>query len=58
MMLPFQSRYANEENVRQIVRRLRSALKKVGISDLVESIPRRGYYVAWSVAVSAKLMTD
>src|SRR5262249_25657389 len=46
--LPFQSRYANEENVRQVVRRLRSALDAVGATDLVESSQGRGYYVAWS----------
>jgi DNA-binding winged helix-turn-helix (wHTH) protein len=48
--LPFQSRYANEENVRQVVRRLRTTLKKIGVVDVVKAVPGRGYYVAWSVS--------
>jgi len=50
--LPFQSRYANEDNVRQVVRRLRATLKKVGVADLVEAVPGRGYYVTWQVSKS------
>ncbi len=50
--LPFQSRYANEENVRQVVRRLRSSLGKLGANELVASIPGRGYYLDWSVALA------
>jgi len=48
--LPFQSRYANEENVRQVVSQVRSSLGKLGANELVASIPGRGYYLAWSVA--------
>ncbi len=47
--LPFQSRYANEENVRQVVRRIRGTLEEVGAVDLVEALPGRGYYIAWPV---------
>ncbi len=48
--LPFQSRYANEENVRQVVRRTRTTLKKIGIDDLIGAVPGRGYHLAWPVA--------
>jgi hypothetical protein len=47
--LPFQSRFANEENVRQAVRRLRATLSEIGAADLVEAQPGRGYYLAWTV---------
>jgi hypothetical protein len=47
--LPFQSRYANDENVRQVVRRLRTTLDKVGAGGLVEALPGRGYYITWTV---------
>ena len=47
--LPFQSRFANEENVRQAVRRLRATLSEIGAADLVEAQPGRGYYLAWPV---------
>jgi len=49
-ILPFQSKYANEENVRQIVRRVRTALKRIGVEEVVKSIPRRGYFIAWTVS--------
>jgi hypothetical protein len=48
-LLPFQSRYANEENVRQVVRRIRATLEKIGAVGLVEALPGRGYYVTWPV---------
>jgi hypothetical protein len=48
--LPFQSRYANEENVRQVVRRLRATLAEIGADDLLVALPGRGYYLAWPVA--------
>jgi pSer/pThr/pTyr-binding forkhead associated (FHA) protein len=48
--LPFQSRYANEENVRQVVRRTRTTLKKIGVDDLIGAVPGRGYHLAWPVA--------
>ena len=50
--LPFQSRYANEENVRQVVRRLRSVLGEVGADGILAVSPGRGYYVACSVTVA------
>lgn len=48
-VLPFQSRYANEENVRQVVRRVRSQLLKLGVDGFLESIPGRGYFLAWPI---------
>ena len=50
--LPFQSRYANEENVRQVVRRLRATLADLGAGDLVEAQPGRGYFLSWVVRSS------
>ncbi len=43
--LPFQSKYANEENVRQVVRRLRGLLSDLGADGLVAVSPGRGYYL-------------
>ncbi len=50
--LPFQSRYANEENVRQVVRRLRATLAGIDADDLVEAQPGRGYFLTWPVRTS------
>ncbi|HEY4183178.1 MAG TPA: FHA domain-containing protein [Kofleriaceae bacterium] len=47
--LPFQSKYANEENVRQVVRRLRTELKAIGADGILAVSPGRGYYLAGSV---------
>lgn len=47
--LPFQSRYANEENVRQVVRRVRGSLTSIGADGLIEAVPGRGYYLTWAV---------
>ena len=47
--LPFQSRYANEENVRQVVRRARATLAGIGAGDLIAAVPGRGYYLDWKV---------
>jgi hypothetical protein len=52
--LPFQSRYANEENVRQVVRRLRATLGEIGAAGLVEAQPGRGYHLTWPVASSPR----
>ena len=52
--LPFQSKYANEENVRQVVRRLRSVLAEVGAEGVLAVMPGRGYYLACPVAVSGR----
>jgi len=50
--LPFQSKYANEENVRQVVRRIRTTLTEIGADGLVEASPGRGYYLTWPVDVT------
>ncbi|MDB4954389.1 MAG: rpfG 1 [Myxococcales bacterium] len=51
--LPFQSKYANEENVRQVVRRLRAVLGEVGVDSVLAVAPGRGYYLSCSVSVVA-----
>jgi pSer/pThr/pTyr-binding forkhead associated (FHA) protein len=48
--LPFQSKYANEENVRQVVRRLRGALGEIGVDGLLAVAPGRGYYLVSPVS--------
>jgi len=52
--LPFQSKYANEENVRQVVRRLRAALAELGADGLLAVMPGRGYYLACPVTASGR----
>jgi pSer/pThr/pTyr-binding forkhead associated (FHA) protein len=47
--LPFQSKYANEENVRQVVRRLRGALGEIGAETVLAVAPGRGYYLSCPV---------
>ncbi|HSN30964.1 MAG TPA: FHA domain-containing protein [Kofleriaceae bacterium] len=51
--LPFQSKYANEENVRQVVRRLRQELGELGVESAVAVAPGRGYYIACPVSVAS-----
>ncbi|HET9992421.1 MAG TPA: helix-turn-helix domain-containing protein, partial [Kofleriaceae bacterium] len=51
--LPFQSKYANEENVRQVVRRLRGALEELGVASVLAVAPGRGYYLACRVSVGS-----
>ena len=51
--LPFQSKYANADNVRQIVLRLRGVLSEVGAKGILALAPGRGYYLACDVAVIA-----
>lgn len=51
--LPFQSKYANEENVRQVVRRLREDLAEVGADGILAVAPGRGYYLACKVTAGA-----
>ena len=51
--LPFQSRYANQENVRQIVLRVRTVLAEIGAEGLLAISPGRGYYLASPVTASA-----
>lgn len=50
--LPFQSKYANQDNVRQIVLRLRGVLAEVGAAGVLEVAPGRGYYLACKVSVA------
>jgi len=50
--LPFRTRWANDENVRQVVRRLRGTLERIGGGGLVEALPGRGYYITWTVLES------
>jgi FHA domain-containing protein len=51
--LPFQSKYANEENVRQVVRRLRAQLGELGVEGILAVAPGRGYYLACPVSVAS-----
>ncbi|NVB77810.1 MAG: FHA domain-containing protein [Kofleriaceae bacterium] len=51
--LPFQSKYANEENVRQVVRRLRGALGEIGVDEILAVAPGRGYYLSCPVSASS-----
>lgn len=51
--LPFQSKYANEENVRQVVRRLRAVLAELGVEGVLAVAPGRGYYLSSPVALTA-----
>ena len=50
--LPFQSKYANEENVRQVVRRLRGVLGELGVDGMLAVAPGRGYYLSCPVTVA------
>jgi hypothetical protein len=50
--LPFQSKYANQENVRQVVLRLRGVLGEVGARGLLAVAPGRGYYLACEVTLA------
>ena len=50
--LPFQSRFANEENVRQVVRRLRGVLAEAGAGGVLAVAPGRGYYLACGVTTA------
>jgi DNA-binding winged helix-turn-helix (wHTH) protein len=51
--LPFQSKYANEENVRQVVRRLRQQLGELGCASVLAVAPGRGYYLACPVSAGS-----
>ena len=51
--LPFQSKYANEENVRQVVRRLRQVLGEIGVDSVLAVAPGRGYYLSCPVTVAS-----
>jgi len=51
--LPFQSKFANQENVRQVVMRLRGVLAEIGVGGILAVSPGRGYYLACPVTVGA-----
>lgn len=50
--LPFQSKYANEENVRQVVRRLRGVLGEIDVESVLAVAPGRGYYLSCPVTIA------
>lgn len=50
--LGFRTRFANEENVRQLVRRARASLDAIGAPDLLASVPGRGYFLAGAVSAT------
>jgi len=52
--LPFRGPYADEENVRQVVKRLRDALKEVGAAGVLSVVPGRGYYLGCDVAIAQR----
>ncbi len=56
--LPFQSKYANQENVRQVVLRLRGVLAEVGVGGLLAVAPGRGYYLASPVTVGTTSLPE
>ena len=51
--LPFRSPRADEEDVRQRIRRLRQLLRQANINELIQANPPHGYYVAWPVSAAA-----
>ena len=52
--LPFQSKFANQENVRQVVLRVRGVLADVGAHGVLAVAPGRGYYLASEVALGGR----
>lgn len=50
--LHFQSKFANQENVRQVVLRVRTALAEVGAGGVLAIAPGRGYYLASRVTAA------
>ncbi|HEX8108231.1 MAG TPA: helix-turn-helix domain-containing protein [Kofleriaceae bacterium] len=56
--LPFQSKYANQENVRQVVLRLRGVLAEIGVASLLAVVPGRGYYLASPVTVGTTSLAE
>jgi len=50
--LPFQSKFANQENVRQVVLRMRNVLAEVGAGGVLAVAPGRGYYLACNVTTT------
>jgi len=49
--LAWQSDYANDENVRQLVKRLRETIKKSTARGIIAAAPGLGYYVACPVRI-------
>lgn len=47
--LDFNSRDADSDNVRELVRRVRKKLRQAGVPELIESRQRVGYRLAWPV---------
>lgn len=52
--LPFRAQYADEENVRQVVRRLRAQLSELGADGVLAVVPGRGYYLACPVTLGQR----
>jgi len=52
--LPFRAQFADEENVRQVVRRLRGALAELGADGALAVVPGRGYYLACPVTMGQR----
>jgi DNA-binding winged helix-turn-helix (wHTH) protein len=52
--LAFKTRYANEENVRQVVKRLRTSLGGIGADDILETVPGRGYFLRCRVSARSR----
>lgn len=50
--LPFHTRFASDENVRQVVRRLRGTLEAIGAAGVIETVPGRGYFIGWPVSLA------
>jgi hypothetical protein len=50
--LLFQSKFANQENVRQVVLRVRTALADVGADGVLAIAPGRGYYLDTTVTAA------
>lgn len=48
-LLPFQTDDPTDDNVRQLVHRLRRSLDAIGVTALIESVPQRGYRLGWSL---------
>lgn len=56
--LPFQSAYPSDENVRQLVRRLRKSLARFGVEDLIDTVQGRGYLVTWQASAGEVAEAD
>lgn len=52
--LSFKTRFANEDNVRHVVFRLQRTFSEIGLSDIVDVRPGRGYFMNCRVSVMGK----